>query len=159
SRGLGDGYKRQVAHLLQQVYGDLEGPERIPHEILVPVEPDDAAQLTEWLSGLRGSRVAVRVPRRGSKADLMETVRENAEMALKLHKSRRSGDLTTRSAALRELQEALEITEPLLRIECYDISHSQGTNVVGSMVVMEDGLPKKKDYRRFNVTGEACLLY
>ena len=145
-----------VAHLLQQVYGDLEGPERIPHEILVPVEPDDAAQLTEWLSGLRGSRVAVRVPRRGSKADLMETVRENAEMALKLHKSRRSGDLTTRSAALRELQEALEITEPLLRIECYDISHSQGTNVVGSMVVMEDGLPKKKDYRRFNVTGEAA---
>ena len=86
----------------------------------------------------------------------METVRENAEMALKLHKSRRSGDLTTRSAALRELQEALEITEPLLRIECYDISHSQGTNVVGSMVVMEDGLPKKKDYRRFNVTGEAA---
>ncbi|MGG6548389.1 UNVERIFIED_CONTAM: excinuclease ABC subunit C, partial [Prevotella sp. 15_C9] len=67
-----------------------------------------------------------------------------------------SGDLTTLSAALRELQEALEIAEPLLRIECYDISHSQGTNVVGSMVVMEDGLPKKKDYRRFNVTGEAA---
>lgn len=145
-----------VTHLLQQVYGDLAGEDRIPHEILVPAEPDDAAQLVEWLSGLRGARVNVRVPRRGTKADLMETVRENAEMALKLHKSRRSGDLTTRSAALRELQEALEIAEPLLRIECYDISHSQGTNVVGSMVVMEDGLPKKKDYRRFNVTGEAA---
>ena len=122
----------------------------------MPVLPAGAEQVTEWLSGLRGARVQVRVPQRGPKADLMGTVRENAEMALKLHKTRRSGDLTTRSAALRELQDALEIDEPLLRIECYDISHSQGTNVVGSMVVMEDGLPKKKDYRRFNVTGEAA---
>ena len=145
-----------VEELLKQVYGDLGGTERIPHEVLVPVEPSEAEQLTAWLSGLRGARVQVRVPQRGAKADLMETVRENAEMALKLHKTRRSGDLTTRSAALRELQDALGIDDPLLRIECYDISHSQGTNVVGSMVVVEDGLPKKKDYRRFNVTGEAA---
>ncbi|WP_248123407.1 excinuclease ABC subunit UvrC [Micrococcus lacusdianchii] len=145
-----------VEELLKQVYGDLGGTERIPHEVLVPVEPSEAEQLTAWLSGLRGARVQVRVPQRGAKADLMETVRENAEMALKLHKTRRSGDLTTRSAALRDLQDALGIDDPLLRIECYDISHSQGTNVVGSMVVVEDGLPKKKDYRRFNVTGEAA---
>lgn len=145
-----------VEELLKQVYGDLGGTERIPHEVLVPVEPSEAEQLTVWLSGLRGARVQVRVPQRGAKADLMETVRENAEMALKLHKTRRSGDLTTRSAALRDLQDALGIDDPLLRIECYDISHSQGTNVVGSMVVVEDGLPKKKDYRRFNVTGEAA---
>lgn len=145
-----------VEELLKQVYGDLGGTERIPHEVLVPVEPSEAEQLTAWLSGLRGARVQVRVPQRGAKADLMETVRENAEMALKLHKTRRSGDLTTRSAALRELQDALGLDDPLLRIECYDISHSQGTNVVGSMVVVEDGLPKKKDYRRFNVTGEAA---
>jgi excinuclease ABC subunit C len=83
-------------------------------------------------------------------------VQENAQMALRLHKTRRSGDLTTRSAALRELQEALELDEPLLRIECYDISHVSGTNVVGSMVVVEDGLPKKSDYRKFAVTGEAA---
>lgn len=145
-----------VEELLKQVYGDLGDSQRIPHEVLVPVEPSEAEQLTAWLSGLRGARVQVRVPQRGAKADLMETVRENAEMALKLHKTRRAGDLTTRSAALRELQDALEIDSPLLRIECYDISHSQGTNVVGSLVVMEDGLPKKKDYRRFNVTGEAA---
>lgn len=150
------GEDEAVAELLTQVYGDVPDTERIPHEVLVPVLPAGAEQVTEWLSGLRGARVQVRVPQRGPKADLMGTVRENAEMALKLHKTRRSGDLTTRSAALRELQDALEIDEPLLRIECYDISHSQGTNVVGSMVVMEDGLPKKKDYRRFNVTGEAA---
>ncbi|MDY6054459.1 excinuclease ABC subunit UvrC [Micrococcus sp.] len=145
-----------VEELLKQVYGEHAGDDRIPHEVLVPVEPADAEALQEWLSGLRGARVSIRVPRRGAKQELMDTVRENAQMALALHKSRRTGDLTARSAALRELQEALELDEPLLRIECYDISHSQGTNVVGSMVVVEDGLPKKRDYRRFNVTGEAA---
>ena len=86
----------------------------------------------------------------------MSTVRDNAEHALKLHKSRRAGDLTVRSQALQELQEALELPVALLRIECYDISHVQGTNVVGSMVVVEDGLPKKSDYRKFSVTGAAA---
>ena len=98
----------------------------------------------------------IRVPQRGDKAALMSTVRENAEHALKLHKSRRAGDLTIRSQALQELQEALELPVALLRIECYDISHVQGTNVVASMVVVEDGLPKKSDYRKFAITGAAA---
>ncbi len=96
------------------------------------------------------------MPQRGDKAALLSTVRENAEHALKLHKSRRAGDLTMRSQALQELQEALDLPVALLRIECFDISHVQGTNVVGSMVVVEDGLPKKSDYRKFSVTGAAA---
>jgi excinuclease ABC subunit C len=146
-----------VEHLLLQVYGDEAGIQgRLPREILVPAEPSNAAELTQWLSGLRGARVDVRVPQRGDKAALMSTVRDNAEHALKLHKTRRAGDLTVRSQALRELQEALDLPVALLRIECYDISHVQGTNVVGSMVVVEDGLPKKSDYRKFSVTGAAA---
>ncbi|HEX9225379.1 MAG TPA: excinuclease ABC subunit UvrC [Arthrobacter sp.] len=146
-----------VEHLLQQVYGEEAGLEgRLPREVLVPVEPSNAAELGLWLSGLRGARVDIRVPRRGDKAALLSTVRDNAEHALKLHKSRRAGDLTMRSQALQELQEALELPVALLRIECFDISHVQGTNVVGSMVVVEDGLPKKSDYRKFSVTGAAA---
>ncbi|GAA3693788.1 excinuclease ABC subunit UvrC [Zhihengliuella alba] len=145
-----------VTHLLQQVYGADAGGDRLPREILVPVEPDDSAQLGEWLKALRGAAVNLRVPRRGEKATLMETVRENAEQALRLHKSRRAGDITTRSAALQELQETLGVPTPLMRIECYDISHVGGTNVVASMVVVEDGLPKKSDYRKFSITGEAA---
>jgi excinuclease ABC subunit C len=146
-----------VEHLLQQVYGDEAGVQgRLPREVLVPAEPSNAAELAQWLSGLRGARVDVRVPQRGDKAALMSTVRENAEHALKLHKSRRAGDLTMRSQALQELQEALELPVALLRIECFDISHVQGTNMVGSMVVVEDGLPKKSDYRKFTVTGAAA---
>ncbi|WP_144670176.1 excinuclease ABC subunit UvrC [Arthrobacter sp. U41] len=146
-----------VEHLLQQVYGEEAGLEgRLPREVLVPVEPSNAAELGPWLSGLRGARVDIRVPRRGDKAALLSTVRDNAEHALKLHKSRRAGDLTMRSQALQELQEALELPVALLRIECFDISHVQGTNVVGSMVVVEDGLPKKSDYRKFSVTGAAA---
>lgn len=147
-----------VEHLLQQVYGeegDSQG--RMPREVLVPVEPSNAAELTQWLSGLRGAKVDVRVPRRGDKAALMSTVRENAEHALQLHKSRRAGDLTNRSLALQELQEALDLPVALLRIECFDISHVQGTNVVASMVVVEDGLPKKSDYRKFSITGAAAV--
>ncbi|MCY1158559.1 MAG: uvrC [Citricoccus sp.] len=147
---------QMVEQLLEQVYGSLEDPSRIPREVLVPELPEDAEQVATLLTGLRGAQVSLRVPRRGDKRALMETVQENARMALRLHKTRRSGDLTTRSAALRELQEALELDEPLLRIECYDISHVSGTNVVGSMVVVEDGLPKKSDYRKFAVTGEAA---
>ncbi|AUI52427.1 excinuclease ABC subunit UvrC [Arthrobacter crystallopoietes] len=143
-------------HLLQQVYGDGEGPDRIPKQVLLPVEPENRPELEEWLRGLRGSKVELRVPQRGDKAALLGTVQENATQALALHKSRRAGDLTTRSAALQELQEALDLPVALLRIECYDISHVQGTNVVASMVVVEDGLPKKSDYRRFSITGDAA---
>ena len=146
-----------VEHLLQQVYGEEAGSQgRLPREVLVPAEPSNAAELAQWLSGLRGARVDVRVPQRGDKAALLSTVRDNAEHALKLHKSRRAGDLTMRSQALQELQEALDLPVALLRIECFDISHVQGTNVVGSMVVVEDGLPKKSDYRKFSVTGAAA---
>ena len=153
-----------VQQLLLQVYGDT-APETpgesgtagtsssVPREVLVPVEPTDLAQTTAWLSGLRGSAVDVRVPRRGDKRALAETVHRNAEGALKLHKSRRGGDLTTRSQALAQIQEALGLDEAPLRIECYDISHLQGTEVVASMVVFEDGLPRKAEYRRFAVRG------
>ncbi|NUU32551.1 excinuclease ABC subunit UvrC [Arthrobacter sp. C9C5] len=146
-----------VEHLLQQVYGEEgESQGRMPREVLVPAEPSNAVELAQWLSGLRGARVDIRVPQRGDKATLLSTVRDNAEHALKLHKSRRAGDLTMRSQALQELQEALDLPVALMRIECFDISHIQGTNVVGSMVVVEDGLPKKSDYRKFSVTGAAA---
>lgn len=148
-----------VEQLLLQVYGaigDTDGAERIPSEVLVPELPENHEELSAWLSGLRGTKVSLRVPRRGDKSSLLGTVKENAEQALALHKARRSSDLTTRSAALRELQEALDVAEPLLRIECFDVSHTGGTNVVASMVVLEDGLPKKRDYRRFSVRGEAA---
>ncbi|WP_300343301.1 excinuclease ABC subunit UvrC [Nesterenkonia sp.] len=145
-----------VEQLLLQIYGAMPDTERIPREVLVPALPENHEELTAWLSGRRGAKVSLRVPQRGDKAALLGTVRENAEQALSLHKARRSSDITTRSAALRELQEALGLSEPLMRIECFDISHTSGTSVVGSMVVMEDGLPKKKDYRRFSVRGEAA---
>jgi len=145
-----------VEHLLQQVYGEAAMSDRIPRRVLVPVLPDNAEELQVWLRGLRGSKVKISVPQRGDKKSLLETVTRNAEDAMRLHKSRRAGDLTTRSAALSELQEALDLPVPLLRIECYDISHVQGTNVVASMVVAEDGLMKKSDYRRFSITGEAA---
>ncbi|WP_136610243.1 excinuclease ABC subunit UvrC [Sinomonas albida] len=146
-----------VEHLLQQVYGaQAETDSRIPREVLVPVLPDDAEQLTVWLSGLRGARVTLRVPQRGDKAALAKTVHENAVQALRLHKIRRAGDITNRSLALQELQEALELAEPPLRIESFDISHVQGTNVVASMVVVEDGLAKKSEYRKFSITGDAA---
>lgn len=151
------GTEELVEHLIQQVYGDSDADSnRIPREILVPAMPSNSEQLAEWLRGLRGARVTIRVPQRGDKAALLQTVAQNAEQALKLHKTRRAGDITTRSAALKELQEALELPVALLRIECFDISHVQGTNVVASMVVVEDGLPKKADYRKFAITGEAA---
>jgi excinuclease ABC subunit C len=142
-----------VEHLLQQVYGSEAG-EGVPREVLVPVLPDDAEALAEWLSGLRGSRVDLRVPRRGDKRTLMETVARNATQSLARHKVARAGDLTTRSQALQQLQDGLELEEAPLRIECFDISHVQGTQVVGSMVVFEDGLPRKSEYRRFIVRGD-----
>lgn len=163
-----------VEHLLQQVYGeeatDVPPPGRsggmrgdrpagtvisgaVPREVLVPVLPSDVAQVQSWLSGLRGAKVDVRVPRRGDKRELAETVRRNAEQALALHRTRRAGDLTTRSQALREIQEALDLPTAPLRIECYDVSHTQGTYQSASMVVFEDGLPRKSEYRVFTVRG------
>jgi excinuclease ABC subunit C len=149
-----------VEHLLQQVYGG-ESPDGVPREVLVPVLPPDPVHMGAWLSRLRGAQVDLRVPRRGDKRALMETVRRNAEQSLVRHKVARAGDLTARSLALQELQDGLDLASAPLRIECFDVSHVQGTNVVASMVVFEDGLPRKAEYRRFIVraalgpTGEA----
>lgn len=145
-----------IEHLLQQVYGEMYDADRIPREVLVPTLPANESDVTQWLRELRGGAVSLRVPQRGEKAALMDTVRENAVQALSLHKSRRSGDITVRSQGIQELQENLGLAEPPLRIECYDISHVSGTNVVASMVVVEDGLPKKSEYRKFKITGEAA---
>ena len=142
-----------VEHLLQQVYGGEIG-EAVPREVLVPVLPADAEAVADWLSGLRGSRVDLRVPRRGDKRTLMETVTRNAHQSLARHKVTRAGDLTARSQALQQLQEFLALEDAPLRIECFDISHVQGTDVVGSMVVFEDGLARKGEYRRFLVRGD-----
>jgi excinuclease ABC subunit C len=109
--------------------------------------------MSEWLTRLRGAQVDLRVPRRGDKRALMETVRRNAEQSLARHKVTRAGDLTARSVALQELQDGLDLVSAPLRIECFDVSHVQGTNVVASMVVFEDGLPRKSEYRRFIVKG------
>ena len=141
-----------VEHLLQQVYGG-ESPEGVPREVLVPVLPPDPVHMGEWLTRLRGGQVDLRVPRRGDKRALMETVRRNAEQSLVRHKVARAGDLTARSLALQELQDGLDLASAPLRIECFDVSHVQGTNVVASMVVFEDGLPRKAQYRRFIVNA------
>jgi excinuclease ABC subunit C len=145
-------------HLMQQVYGaEDQQQDAIPRQVLVPELPANHGDLAAWLAGLRGGKVDIKVPQRGEKAALMDTVRQNARQAMVLHKSRRAGDLTARSLALAELQEALDLPMPLLRIECFDISHVQGTNVVASMVVVEDGLAKKGEYRKFAITGDAAV--
>ncbi|TWP37156.1 excinuclease ABC subunit UvrC [Leekyejoonella antrihumi] len=141
-----------VERLLQQVYGG-ESRDGVPREVLVPALPPDAAAMTDWLRSLRGAGVDLRVPVRGDKRTLMQTVERNALQALGRHKVARAGDLTARSQALEELQEALGLEQAPLRIECFDVSHVQGTNVVASMVVFEDGLPRKGEYRRFIVRG------
>ena len=127
----------------------------VPREVLVPCLPPNAAELGIWLSGLRGSAVSLRVPRRGDKAALAETVHRNAQEALAQHKLKRAGDFTARSAALQNIQESLGLADAPLRIECVDISHVQGTDVVGSLVVFEDGLPRKSDYRHFAIREAA----
>ncbi len=142
-----------IEHLLQQVYGGEAG-EVVPREVLVPILPEDHAAVEAWLGELRGSRVSLRVPSRGDKHTLMETVRRNAEQSLARHKVARAGDLTARSQALQDLQDHLQLGEAPLRIECYDVSHVQGTQVVASMVVFEDGLARKAEYRRFIVRGD-----
>lgn len=158
---------RLLADFLAQFYGDsaeharVDGDEStsaadaVPREILVQAEPQDADGVREYLSGIRGSRVDLRVPQRGDKRELLETVERNAAEALTQHKLRRSGDLTARSQALEGIRDALFMDEAPLRIECTDISHTQGTDVVASLVVFEDGLPKKSDYRRYRIRDAA----
>jgi len=123
----------------------------IPKIVLVPVEPEDVKILEQWLSSLRDSLVEIRVPQRGDKRELHELVTKNARQELDRHRMRRASDHTARSRALSELQELLNLPEAPLRIECYDMAHLQGTNYVGSMVVLEDGLPVKREYRRFKI--------
>ncbi len=137
-----------VAQICERIYGGEEG-EYVPKLVLVPAEPPDAAALEEWLAERRGTSVEVRVPQRGDKRTLMDTVRANAVQALMRSKLSRATDLTSRSRALAELQAALQLDEAPLRIECIDVSHLQGDDVVASLVVFEDALPKKRDYRRF----------
>ncbi|MGW6462099.1 excinuclease ABC subunit UvrC, partial [Streptomyces sp. NPDC055078] len=139
-----------VEHALQQLYGEESG-ETVPREVLVPALPENTDTVGQWLSERRGAQVSLRVPRRGDKKDLMETVQRNAVQALGLHKTKRASDLTTRSRALEEIAEALELDSAPLRIECFDISHLQGEDVVASMVVFEDGLARKSEYRRFQI--------
>lgn len=126
----------------------------IPREIIVPVMPDDADTLLAWLEEQRGARINLHVARRGDKRKLAETVRTNAEQALVRAKMKRSGDLTERAKALDDLAEVLGLAQAPLRIECFDVSHTQGTHQVASMVVFEDGLPRKSDYRHYIIRGE-----
>jgi excinuclease ABC subunit C len=123
----------------------------VPREILLPVEPEGAEALAAWLAGMRGGPVSFRVPRRGEKRALLETVAQNARDSFAGHKLRRASDFDARARGLKELQEQLDLPSAPLRIECYDISNLQGNQVVGSMVVFEDGLPRKSQYRRFEV--------
>ncbi|MER8006396.1 excinuclease ABC subunit UvrC [Streptomyces sp. NPDC094149] len=141
-----------VEHALQQLYGEEKG-DSVPKEVLVPALPDPVEPVQEWLADRRGSGVSLRIPQRGDKKALMETVQRNAQQALVLHKTKRASDLTTRSRALEEIAEALDLDSAPLRIECYDISHLQGDDVVASMVVFEDGLQRKSEYRRFQIKG------
>ena len=157
------GQAHLVEQFLTQFYGDQaeldgaadESTNPVPRQILVPVMPPNADELETWLCQLRGSRVALRVPMRGDKRALAETVKRNAQDALTQHKLKRAGDFTARSAALQSIQEALGLADAPLRIECVDISHVQGTDVVASLVVFEDGLPRKSDYRHYAIREAA----
>jgi excinuclease ABC subunit C len=146
------GTDKLVDDFLLQLYAGANADE-LPREILVPALPPDVATYESLLSDLRGSKVSIRVPQRGDKRTLQETVAQNAAQSLALHKTRRASDLTTRNRALEEIQEALGLDEVPLRIECYDVSNLQGTEVVASMVVFEDGLSRKSEYRRFVIKG------
>ncbi|MEU7639936.1 excinuclease ABC subunit UvrC [Streptomyces sp. NPDC039016] len=143
-----------VEHALQQLYGEEQG-DAVPKEVLVPALPEPVEPVAQWLTQRRGSQVSLRIPQRGDKKDLMATVARNAQQALALHKTKRASDLTTRSRALEEIAQALDLDTVPLRIECFDISHLQGEDVVASMVVFEDGLARKSEYRRFQIRGFA----
>jgi excinuclease ABC subunit C len=145
---------RLVDRILEELYGD-DPPAGVPKQVLVPVDADDVDTYEEWLTHLRGSRVQIRVPQRGDKRNLHETVTRNAQEEFIRHRLRRAGDHNARSRALTELQDLLGLPEAPLRIECYDMAHLQGTDYVGSMVVLEDGLPNKREYRRFKVKDVA----
>ncbi|KQY09532.1 excinuclease ABC subunit C [Mycobacterium sp. Root135] len=161
------GQEHLVEQFLTQFYGDQaelsgggtagvdEATNLVPRQVLVPVLPDNAEELAAWLSGLRGSNVQLRVPARGDKKALAETVYRNAKDQLAQHKLKRAGDFNARSEALQSIQEFLGLTEAPLRIECVDISHVQGTDVVASLVVFEDGLPRKSDYRHYAIREAA----
>jgi excinuclease ABC subunit C len=152
-----------VEQFLTQFYGDQaelngaadEAMNPVPRQVLVPCLPDNADELETWLSALRGARVSLRVPRRGDKRALAETVKRNAQDALAQHKLKRAGDFNARSAALQSIQDSLGLAEAPLRIECVDISHVMGTDVVASLVVFEDGLPRKSDYRHYAIRDAA----
>ena len=150
-----------VEYALQNNYLGA-APEDLPKEILVPVLPDDLSAMTQWLGELRGSKVDLRIPQRGDKKALAETALTNAKHSLMLYKTKRSTDFTARADALAGIQKALSLSEAPLRIECFDVSHLAGTDVVASMVVFEDGLPKKDHYRRFaieNTTDDTDSIY
>lgn len=139
-----------IEEILKAMYGE-EPPLGIPGLILVSHQPDSFEVLEQWLSHQRGGQVEVRVPQRGDKRTLLETVTNNAREEFIRHRMKRASDHNARSRALSELQEFLMLPEAPLRIECYDMAHLQGTDYVGSMVVMEDGLPNKREYRRFRL--------
>lgn len=139
-----------VDRILENLYGE-EPAMGYPKSVLVPSESDDEPTYVEWLTAMRGSAVEIKVPQRGDKRALHETVTMNAKEELTRHRLRRASDHNTRSRALSEIQQYLDLPEAPLRIECYDMAHLQGTDYVGSMVVLEDGLPSKREYRRFKV--------
>jgi excinuclease ABC subunit C len=142
--------EQTMASVLEQIYGD-EPAVGYPKSVLVPTIPEDDDMYTEWLSENRGSRVQIRIPQRGAKRELAATVTQNAADAFHRHRLKRSSDHNSRAKALNDLEQYLELPAAPLRIECYDMSHLQGTDYVGSMVVLEDGLPRKSEYRRFKV--------
>ena len=143
-----------IEYVLEHAYASISGTE-VPKEVLVPTKPDDLVALEQFLGEIRGSKVAIRVPQRGDKRALASTAEVNAKHALALYKTRRVSDFTARADALTGLQNALGLLDAPLRIECFDVSHLGGTGIVGSMVVFEDGLPKKDQYRRFSIETAA----
>ena len=157
------GQEHLVEQFLTQFYGDQaelggavdDTANLVPRQVLVPVLPDNAEELETWLCELRGSKVQIRVPMRGDKRALAETVHRNAKESLQQHKLKRAGDFNARSEALQNIQEFLDLNDAPLRIECIDISHVQGTDVVASLVVFEDGLPRKSDYRHYAIREAA----
>ncbi|KFF60715.1 excinuclease ABC subunit C [Cryobacterium sp. MLB-32] len=137
-----------IDSVMQTAYTGAAVP---PREIIVPELPDDAEAMETWLAGISHRKVRIVAAQRGEKAALLATATQNAKQALMLYKTRRSSDFVARSKALEDIQEALGMPAAPLRMECYDVSHLSGTNIVASMVVFEDGLPRKDDYRRFSI--------